>query len=157
MTKDKTIYSIATGIVCSVMVFSAINFNLANPLGPMKGAFTHLGFPSYSRIELTVAKALGVLALLTPGVPRKAKEFAYFGFAITLISASIAHFSVGDSLPFVVDPLLFLGALITSYIYFHKVSRNEPSPGQVEGLSARQRVGLTHTAENAGAKSGHGF
>jgi hypothetical protein len=133
------------------MVFSAINFNLANPLGPMKGAFTHLGFPSYFRIELTTAKALGVLALLIPGIPRKAKEFAYFGFAITLISASIAHFSVGDSLPFVVDPLLFLGALITSYVYFDKSSRHEPNPGQVEGLSARQRVGLTHTAENAGA------
>ena len=76
----------------------------------MKGAFTHLGFPSYFRIELTTAKTLGVLALLIPGVPRKAKEFAYFGFGITLISASIAHFSVGDSLLFVVDPLLFLGA-----------------------------------------------
>ena len=131
MTKDKTIYSIATGIVCSVMVFSAINFNLSNPIGPMKGAFTHLGFPGYFRIELTTAKALGVLALLIPGVPRKAKEFAYFGFAITLISASIAHFSVGDSLLFVVDPLLFLGALITSYVYFSKAE-------------------LAHTGETAG-------
>src|SRR5947208_12619428 len=118
MTKDKTIYSIATGIVCSVMVFSAINFNLANPLGPMKGAFTHLGYPSYFRIELTVAKALGVLALLLPGIPRKAKEFAYFGFAITLVSASIAHFSVGDPALFVVDPLLFLSALVASYALF---------------------------------------
>ncbi len=151
MTKDKTIYSIATGIVCSVMVFSAINFNLANPLGPMKGAFTHLGFPSYFRIELTTAKALGVLALLIPGIPRKAKEFAYFGFAITLISASIAHFSVGDSLPFVVDPLLFLGALITSYVYFNKASRYEPSGGHVEGLFARQGAGVTPTSETAGA------
>ncbi len=142
MTKDKAIYSIATGIVCSVMVFSAINFNLANPLGPMKGAFTHLGFPSYFRIELTTAKALGVLALLIPGVPRKAKEFAYFGFAITLISASVAHFSVGDSLPFVVDPLLFLGALITSYFYFDKGHRDE-SPGHVEGHFARHGTGLT--------------
>ena len=151
MTKDKTIYSIATGIVCSVMVFSAINFNLANPLGPMKGAFTHLGFPSYFRIELTTAKALGVLTLLIPGIPRKAKEFAYFGFAITLISASIAHFSVGDSLPFVVDPLLFLGALITSYVYFNKASRYEPSAGHVEGLFARQGAGVTPTSETAGA------
>ena len=145
MTKDKTIYSIATGIVCSVMVFSAINFNLSNPIGPMKGAFTHLGFPSYFRIELTTAKALGVLALLMPGVPRKAKEFAYFGFAITLISASVAHFSVGDSLPFVVDPLLFLGALITSYFYFDKGRQDQQSPGHVEGLFSRQGAGLTQT------------
>jgi hypothetical protein len=125
MKKDKAIYWIATGIVCSVMVFSAINFNLQNPLGPMKGAFVHLGFPGYFRIELTVAKALGVVALLIPGIPRKAKEFAYVGFAITLISASIAHFAVGDSIPFVVDPLLFLGALITSYVYFNTLHRQE--------------------------------
>jgi hypothetical protein len=31
-----------------------------------------------------------------PSVPRKVKEFAYFGFAVTLISASVAHFSSGD-------------------------------------------------------------
>jgi hypothetical protein len=107
------------------MVFSAINFNLANPVGPMKGAFAHLRLPDYFRIELTVAKALGVLALLVPMVPRKVKEFAYFGFAITLVSASIAHFSVGDSLPFVVDPLLFLGVLITSYVYFNRINQSK--------------------------------
>src|SRR5258705_8251175 len=84
--KDKTIYWVSTGIVCSVMVFSAVNFNLSNPLGPMKGAFVHLGYPNYFKIELTVAKALGVLALLIPGIPRKIKDFAYAGFAITLIS-----------------------------------------------------------------------
>jgi hypothetical protein len=99
------------------MVFSAINFNLKNPLGPMKGAFHHLGLPDYFKIELTVAKVLGVLALLIPHVPPKIKEFAYFGFAITLISASIAHFSVGDGIMFVIDPLLFLSLLIVSYFY----------------------------------------
>src|SRR2546428_4560398 len=85
MKKEHAIYWTATAIVCGVMVFSAINFNLKNPLGPMKGAFGHLGFPDYFRIELTVAKTLGVLALLIPGIPFKAKEFAYAGFAITLI------------------------------------------------------------------------
>jgi len=134
MTKDKAIYWIATGIVCSVMVFSAINFNLENPVGPMKGAFAHLGFPDYFRIELTVAKALGVLALLIPSIPSKAKEFAYVGFAITLISASIAHFSSGDSVLFVIDPLLFLGALVTSFVYFNKLNRHEHDPQRLEGL-----------------------
>src|SRR5439155_15600271 len=103
MKKTQAIYWTTTAIVCAVMVFSAINFNLANPIGPMKGAFAHLGFPDYFRIELTVAKALGVLALLIPGIPFKAREFAYFGFAITLTSASIAHFSIGDPLLFVID------------------------------------------------------
>ena len=111
----RTIYWITTAIVCSVMVFSAINFNLRNPLGPMKGAFAHLGLPDYFRIELTIAKILGVLALLMPNVPYTIREFAYFGFGITLISASIAHFSSGDSLMFIVDPLVFLSLLIVSY------------------------------------------
>src|SRR5437016_14011986 len=115
MKRARALYWTTTSIVCAVMVFSAINFNLKNPVGPMKGAFAHLGFPDYFRIELTVAKALGVFALLTPGIPAKAREFAYAGFAITLISASVAHFSVGDPFPFVIDPLLFLAALLVSY------------------------------------------
>ncbi len=89
-----------------------------------EGGFVHLGLPNYFRIELTVAKILGVLALLVPGIPAKIKEFAYFGFGITLISASIAHFSSGDariSVLFVVDPLIFLGLLIVSYFYFNKI------------------------------------
>jgi hypothetical protein len=110
------------------MAFSAVNFNLKEPLGPMKGAFVHLGYPSYFRIELTTAKALGVLALLIPGVPAKAKEFAYFGFGITLISASIAHFSVGDPALFVIDPLLFLGALVVSYTFFLKRASTAVGP-----------------------------
>jgi hypothetical protein len=124
LMEPKAIYWITTGLVCAVMVFSAINFNLKNPLGPMKGAFTHLGYPSYFRIELTVAKLLGVAALLIPIVPRKVKEFAYAGFAITLASAGIAHFSVGDPILFVVDPLLFLVILIVSYRYFDRIRGN---------------------------------
>jgi hypothetical protein len=58
-------------------------------------AFTHLGFPGYFRVELACAKLLGVALLLLP-VPAWLKEWAYAGFAITLGSALIAHFSVGD-------------------------------------------------------------
>lgn len=125
MNRNKVIYWASTGIVCAVMVYSAINFNLKNPLGPMKGAFRHLGYPDYFRIELTVAKALGVLALLLPGLPVRVREFAYAGFAITLVSAAIAHFGVGDPVFFVIDPLFFLGALITSYVAFRRLLREE--------------------------------
>ena len=118
---ERRVYWTATGVVCSVMIFSAINFNLANPFGPFRRPFVHLGLPDYLRIELTIAKMLGVLALLIPSVPPKIKEFAYFGFGIILISASIAHFSSGDGVLFVIDPLLFLGALIVSYWHFNKL------------------------------------
>ena len=58
-------------------------------------AFTRLGFPAYFRVELAWAKLLGVVLLLAP-VPARLKEWAYAGFAFTLVSALIAHFSVGD-------------------------------------------------------------
>ena len=57
--------------------------------------FTHLGFPDYFRVELSWAKLLGVVLLLTP-VSGRLKEWAYAGFAITLASALIGHFAMGD-------------------------------------------------------------
>ncbi len=59
-------------------------------------AFVHLGFPAYFRIELSWAKLAGVAALLVPAVPARIKEWTYAGFAITLVSALIAHVAVGD-------------------------------------------------------------
>jgi len=58
-------------------------------------AFAKLGFPGYFRVELAWAKLLGVVLLLAP-VPARLKEWAYAGFAITLVSALVAHFAVGD-------------------------------------------------------------
>ena len=58
--------------------------------------FTRLGFPAYFRIELSWAKFAGLAALLIPMVSARLKEWAYAGFAITLISALVAHLAVGD-------------------------------------------------------------
>ncbi len=58
--------------------------------------FAHLGFPAYFRVELSWVKLAGLAALLIPMVPARLKEWAYAGFAITLVSALIAHLAVGD-------------------------------------------------------------
>jgi hypothetical protein len=58
-------------------------------------AFARLGFPDYFRVELAWAKLLGIVLLLAP-VPARLKEWAYAGFAITLVSALIAHVSIGE-------------------------------------------------------------
>ncbi|HWE94769.1 MAG TPA: DoxX family protein [Tepidisphaeraceae bacterium] len=123
----RTIYRITTGVVCAVAAFSAVNFSLAHPIGPGNfgpgGAFTHLGLPRWFKLELTSAKILGVLAFLLPGVPRKAKEFAYFGFGLTFVSASIAHASSGDAIWLRLDPLIFFAVLLVSYLSFHRLRR----------------------------------
>ncbi len=65
-------------------------------LPQVAAAFAHLGFPAYFRVELSWAKLAGVIVLLLPMAPARLKEWAYAGFAITLVSALIAHFAVGD-------------------------------------------------------------
>ncbi|MCW3118744.1 MAG: DoxX family protein [Chitinophagaceae bacterium] len=126
MKKDEAIYWTATAIIGAVMLWSAYNFTF-NP--EMKGAFTHLGLPNWFRIELTVAKILGLPALLIPGMPDSIKQFAYFGFAIILISATVAHLSSGDSYLFEIGHSFFLIALIVSYIYYHKTMKIKSGNG----------------------------
>ena len=87
------VYWIVTALFCLQMSFTAYA-EVALP--QVTEAFTHLGFPAaYFRVELSLAKLLGVLLLLAP-VPVRLKEWAYAGFAINLASALIAHLSVGD-------------------------------------------------------------
>jgi hypothetical protein len=122
--RDRIIYRATTGIIVAVMAFSVVNFTFLQGFPFREGGFVHLHLPNYFKIELTVAKILGIAALLIPGIPTKVKEFAYFGFGITLLSASIAHFSVGDwhrSPVFVVDPLIFFVLLVVSYVYFNRM------------------------------------
>jgi hypothetical protein len=118
MKKDKITYWTTTGIVAAIMLWSAFNFSFNQE---MKGAFAHLGLPGWFRLELTIAKILGALAILIPRVPNRIKEFAYFGFALTIVSASVAHLSSGDGIWHGLEPLVFLGILMVSYWYYHKV------------------------------------
>ena len=83
---------IATGLLCLQIGFTAY---AQLRLPQVAEAFTHLGFPDYFRVELALAKLLGVVLLLAP-VPPRLKEWAYAGVAFTLGSALIAHFAVGD-------------------------------------------------------------
>ena len=85
-------YWIATALFCLQVGFTAY---AQLRLPQVAAAFSHLGFPAYFRVELSWAKFAGMLALLAP-FPARVKEWAYAGFAITLVSALIAHFSVGD-------------------------------------------------------------
>jgi DoxX-like family len=92
--KARTIaYWIATALFCLQMGFTAY---AQLRLPQVAEEFTRLGFPGYFRVELSLAKLLGVLVLLAP-VAARLKEWAYAGFAIVLGSALIAHLSMGDT------------------------------------------------------------
>jgi hypothetical protein len=83
---------VVTALFCLQMSFTAY---AQLRLPQVADAFTHLGFPAYFRVELSLAKLLGVVLLLAP-VPARLKEWAYAGFAFDLGSALIAHIAVGD-------------------------------------------------------------
>jgi hypothetical protein len=101
---------IFTALFCLQMSFTAYYELWVLPDAAQ--AFTRLGFPAASfRVELSWAKVAGVAALLIPVVPARLKEWAYAGFAINLISALIAHFSISDR------PAAFLPSTITSVLW----------------------------------------
>jgi len=86
----------------------------------LQQGFHHLGYPDYFRVELTIAKLCGVVFLLLP-VPR-IKEWAYAGFAITFISAFIAHTASGDPVGNRIAPVVAMILLTVSYIMYHKMA-----------------------------------
>ena len=118
MKTNKIIYWISTSIVTAMMLFSAFGY-FTNP--DMKAAFVHLGFPGYFRIELATLKVLGAVALILPTVSEKIKTLAYFGFALTFVSAFIAHTASGDPVSVAVMPIIFLVILLVSYLYYRKL------------------------------------
>lgn len=80
----------------------------------------HFGLPDYLRIELAIAKIIGIIVLLIPIRKERFKEWTYAGFTITMISGFIAHLSSGDSFEQSFSSLLALGILMASYFSYHK-------------------------------------
>ena len=117
MKVNKISYWTATAIVSIMMAYSAYAY-LSSPA--MAQAFHHLGFPDYFRVELALAKLTGAIILIAP-VSARVKEWAYAGFAITFISAFVAHTASGDPAAMRAMPVIFLALLVASYVTYHKL------------------------------------
>lgn len=100
-----------------MMLFSASMYFISPEV---QANFTKMGFQDAFRIELGLAKIIGALVLLIPFFKGSVKEWAYAGFGITLISASILHATSGDPVSMIVAPVIFLGVLATSYTFWKK-------------------------------------
>jgi len=113
----KIIYWIFTGLLCLLMLFSALSGFFSREQGV--AVFAHLGYPAYLLSFISVAKLLGIVALLVPGFPRL-KEWAYAGFTIDITGALYSSICSGD--PASAWSMLFIGYIIIfgSYFYYHK-------------------------------------
>lgn len=124
MKRNKIIFWVATTII--------ILWEGVMPLGTMLFAPQYvnagtkpLGYPDYFAYTLIICKALGVLAISFPKIPRKLKEWAYAGLTFNLIFAFISHACVDKNIGFMLMPLVVLGILAVSYIYNNKIQTKD--------------------------------
>jgi len=115
----KIIYWVSTSII---FLFDTVMPGLTSHLPLAVESIKHLGYPDYFRIQLTVFKVIGGFLLILPGVSPRYKEWAYVGFGISFISASVAHTAVDGFGFFVIMPLIILGILVLSYVSYHKLN-----------------------------------
>jgi len=85
-----------------------------------RDGISHLGYPDYFGAMIVGFRIVGVMALLLPQIPARMKEWAYAGFAIEFLSASISYIAVDGLTLYCVIPLFSMTVLLTSYITFHK-------------------------------------
>jgi hypothetical protein len=86
-----------------------------------KVAMQHLGYPAYIGTLLLCFKVPGALALMIPQVSAKIKEWAYAGFTIDFLGASLSYFFVDGLVGFTFFPFVVLAILAVSYICYHKL------------------------------------
>ena len=110
--KRKIIYWLSTGLVAALSVFAGFTYLSGSPQAVQ--GFAHVGYPQQLRIILGIAKLLGAITLVVPGLV-KLKEWAYAGFTFAWISACVAHYLAKDG-PVAFIPLILLVLLFASYI-----------------------------------------
>ena len=108
----KIAYWITTSIVVLMMTFAGVTYLMGSPQA-VEG-FAHMGYPQHVRIALGIAKLLGAVILIVPGL-QLVKEWAYAGFAFAWVLAAIGHYLAGDGISSI-TPLVLLGIMIVSYL-----------------------------------------
>ena len=104
-------YWVSTGLLAAMSLLAGFTYLSGSPQAVQ--GFAHVGYPQQLRIILGIAKPLGGIALLVPGVA-KLKEWAYAGFTFAWICAFFAHYLAGDG-PIAFSPLVLLVLLAVSY------------------------------------------
>jgi hypothetical protein len=117
MKKIKIWYWIVTAIFAAFMLFSAVPDILLEPEAVTM--ITGLGYPKYFIPFIGVAKLLGAIAILIPGLKR-IKEWAYAGLFYDLSGAAYSGLAVGGFQPPILFMILPIGFLFLSYYLWHK-------------------------------------
>jgi hypothetical protein len=79
----------------------------------------HLGYPHYFVAYIGLAKMVGAVVLVLPGLPRL-KEWAYAGLFYDLLTATFSFYAVGDPVVQWLPMLVFMVVLFASYMLYHR-------------------------------------
>ena len=117
MKKINILYWVSTGLFALAMFMSGIQNALVTQ--PSIELFGALGYPEYIIPFIGVAKVLGSIAILLPGLHRL-KEWAYAGLFIDLAGATYSSVMAQELHPAMLGMLIFFGLFAWSYIYYRK-------------------------------------
>jgi DoxX-like family len=117
MKKNKIAYWVVTALFLLLMLFSSLSSLFSRQQAV--AFFSSISLPAYLIPFLSVAKILGVMAILIPGIPR-IKEWAYAGLMFDLIGAAWCTYSVSKSFADWAPMLLFIALGFASYFLYHK-------------------------------------
>ena len=115
--KAKRIYWIINGLTMALIILPSY----FAPREYLIRTTKSLQFPDYFPLELDILKIVGAIVILVPAIPTMFKEWAYVGFGILLLSASLAH-GIVDGFVKGAAPLVPFAFLAVSYYYFRKLN-----------------------------------
>jgi hypothetical protein len=122
MTTKSTnrIYWISTIVFAALMIFSAVG-GIQPSQGAIQLIHDSLGYPIYFIQFISIAKLIGVIIILIPGLHRSVKEWAYAGLFFDLAGAVYSGVaSSGKFDPLMITMLLWILPGVISYYYWHK-------------------------------------
>jgi hypothetical protein len=119
MKTTKITYWTATIII---FLFDGLLPALTSNTELARQGISHLGYPDYFRVMLTVFKILGAIVLILPATKGRLKEWAYAGYGINFICAAASHWAVDGFGGQTIFPMIILAILIVSYVSYNKIN-----------------------------------
>ncbi len=115
MKKDKIAYWTATIIFVLFDSGGALFFNT----DMARQGIAQFGYPQYFGVMLAIGKIIGGIILIIPAIPAWFKEWAYVGFGISLIAATVSIIAVTGWTAMALMPIVVLAILAVSYFKYH--------------------------------------
>ncbi|MFO7256831.1 MAG: DoxX family protein [Bacteroidota bacterium] len=119
MKKLNILYWIFTVLFALFMLMSGVTNALVTEDSVMLIVDT-LGYPRYFVAFIGVAKIIGAIGVLVPGIPRWLKEWAYAGLFFDLIGATYSLIAAAGFDASTLMMLLPFGLGALSYYFYHR-------------------------------------